>query len=96
MNKQQAKSLIPAFKGFNKVAKIFIQMLTKKIAEKEKRLSRIRVMVSDIALPQNHSSINITTVDINKTIVRQKGRMSFNQKMDWEEDFLKNRKRFII
>ena len=53
-------------------------------------------MVNDIALPQNHSSINITTVDINKTVIRQKGQMSFNKKMDWEEDFLKNRKRYII
>ena len=96
MTKQQAKSLIPAFKGFNNIAKVFIQMLSKKIEEKEKRISKIRVMVSDIALPQNHSSINITTVDINKTVVRQKGRMTFNKKMDWEEDFLKNRKRFII
>ncbi len=96
MTKQQAKSLIPVFKGFNSVAKVFIQMLSKKIEDKEKHLSKIRVMVNDIALPQNHSSINITTVDINKTVIRQKGQMSFNKKMDWEEDFLKNRKRYII
>lgn len=96
LNKQQTKKLIPAIKGFNKMAEVFIALLTKKINEKEKKLSGIRILVKDMPLPQRTHNISIQTLDMNRTMVKTKGGYSFNQKMDWEKDLRKKNRGILL
>jgi hypothetical protein len=91
----QTKKMAPAVKEFNSVARFFIRLLGKKVAEKEKKIQRITVLISKVAIPKNIHTISIKTIDMNDTQVKKQGKYSFNQKMDWEEDF-RNKKRGLI
>lgn len=97
LSAKKTKELVPVFKKFNSLSKIFIRMLQQKIENKEKEINRISVLVQDFKLPrqdQTHT-IDIQTIDIRKTVIRKKGGFAYDQKMNWEDD-LKNRKRGII
>jgi len=97
MGKAHVRALLPMFKEFNSLSKVFIRMLNKKIEDKQNSVKQIKVLVSGMSTPSElQSNISITTVDINKTSVRGKNSGSYNQVMDWESDFMKNRKKFII
>lgn len=97
LNRQQTSSLIPAIKTFNKMAKVFINILNKKIKEKEDKINNIRVLVQDLPISavQNHHNISIKTLDINETMVKVKGGAYKKQKMAWESD-LRSRNKGII
>ena len=97
LNRQQTNSLIPAIKAFNKMAKVFINVLSKKIEEKEKKLNNIRVLVNDLPMSavKNEHNISIKTLDINETMVKMKGGSYKKQKMAWESD-LRNRNKGIL
>jgi len=96
-NKQDIKKALPIFKEFNKLSKAFLKLLNQKVAEKEKHISSIKVMVDDMVLPQeSNSTINIQTLDMNNTSVRKKGGFKYNQKMNWEEDLRKKRGGIIL
>ena len=92
---QQTRKMVPAVKEFNAVAKFFLRILGKKIAEKEKKIARITIMVNKMTIPQNKTNISIQTIDINNTQIKKTGQYSFNRKMDWEQDF-RNKKRGIM
>ncbi|MBT6120546.1 hypothetical protein HOH45_03665 [bacterium] len=97
MGKAHVRALLPMFKEFNSLSKVFISMLNKKIEAKQTAVKQIKVLVSGMSTPGDlQSNISITTVDINKTSIRGKTGGSYNQVMDWESDFMKNRKKFII
>ncbi|MGE4170590.1 MAG: hypothetical protein AB7F28_07725 [Candidatus Margulisiibacteriota bacterium] len=96
LSKQQVKGIIPFLKEFNGLSRVFISLLNQNVAVKRERVSRIAVMVSDIAKPEVRHTINIQTVDMRNTTVKRVGETSYNQKMDWEADFLKQRRKFII
>jgi hypothetical protein len=93
-NRAQTKKLLPGLRAFNKVARILIGVLTKQVEKKEKSLNTIRVMVNSDFVPKGqHHDISITTLDMNQTRVKKSGQVSYNQKMDWEKDFMKNKNR---
>ena len=98
LGKHQTRSLLPIVKKFNKMATVLIRSLTQLIAHEERQLSKIRVMVNDIKIPTSayQSTINITTVDIRKTTISQKGSFSHNQVMDWEKNLGKKSKGIIL
>lgn len=98
LGKQQTKTLLPIIKKFNQMAGLLIRSLTQKIEHEERQLSKIRVMVNDIKVPASafQSNINITTVDIGKTTVKEKGSFAHNQVMDWEKDLGKRSKGIIL
>lgn len=98
LGKHKTRSLIPVLNKFNKMATVLIRSLSQKIAYEEQQLSKIRVMVNDIKIPASayQSSINITTVDLGKTTIKQKGSFSHNQVMDWEKDLGKRSKGVIL
>ena len=95
LNKLQTKALLPVMKAFNKMAKGFINLLTKKVQEKEKKLANIKVMVNEITVPVKQHNLSIQTVDINKTVVKKKGELSYTQSMSWEDE-VKRKKRGMI
>ena len=94
-SKQQTKLLLPVIKKFNGIAKGLINILSKKIEEKEQRLNTIRVLVQDVKIPTQNHQFNIQAVDLKNTIVKQKGSYAINQMMDWEKE-LRNRNKGII
>jgi hypothetical protein len=94
---QETKKLIPVFEQFNKLAKVFIKSLNKRIEQKENNIKKINVMLSGGKLPtQPGPNISIQTVDIGQTKVKEKGKYSFNRKMDWEQDINKKNKGIIL
>ncbi|MFT5170703.1 MAG: hypothetical protein ACI9BD_000472 [Candidatus Marinamargulisbacteria bacterium] len=96
LNKIQTKALLPVMRQFNKLAAGFIKLLTERVEQKEKQLANIKVMVTGVTIPVKDQRISITTVDINKTIVKKKGQMSFTQKMDWEDELRKKKRGLIL
>jgi hypothetical protein len=90
LNKKEAESLLPVIREFNKLAKAFLSILTKKVEDKERRIA---VMVSTITIPEKKYQINIQTIDIKNTQVTKKGQFSSNQKMAWEDDVMRNLRR---
>lgn len=96
LNALQTKKLVPVLKQFNAIAKVFLRVLSQKVAREEEHLSKIAVLVTGIAPPEQHHSISIQTIDINKTKVSKKGSFSFNQKMDWEQELRKKKRGMIL
>ena len=96
LNHQQTKALLPIMKEFNRLSKGLIQLLNKRIEKKEKKLNTIKVMVSEFTVPVKNHSLNIQTVDINKTVIKKKGQLSYNQSMSWEDDLRKKRRGLIL
>lgn len=99
MNRQEAKTLMPVLEEFNKLSKSFIKLLGHKVEEKEKQVSKIKVMVSGMSLPKdmlNQSTISATTVDINNTQVYKRGKGLFKTNMSWEDDLRQKRRGIIL
>lgn len=96
-SKQELKQSISIFKEFNQLSKAFLKLLHQKVAEKEKHISKIKFMVDDMIIPQKiNTTLNIQTLDMNKTSVQKKGGFKYNQKMNWEEDLRKKRRGIIL
>lgn len=96
LNRKQTQDIIPVLSQFNKLANIFIGVLTRKIEAKEKRIKKINVLVQNKPLPiEKNFNISVQTIDMNNTKVRKKGRI-FNQKMKWEQDYKANNNKGII
>jgi len=96
LNKKQSKKVVPYVKQFNSLAKIFIESLERKIQAKQRRINKISILIEDIKVPESRPTIDITTVDMRKTKIKKKGEASFNQVMSWEDDYIKQRKKWII
>ena len=95
-NARETKALIPFMKRFNKAAKLLIDNLTKEISKREENLKKINVVLQDtIPVGQRNSNISIQTVDLKTIKVNKKGEGSYEQNINWEEDF-KNKNRGII
>ncbi len=95
--KQEAQKAMPAVKEFNKLAAVFLKLLNQKVEQKQKRLSTISVLVNEISVKRDQRSmINIQTVDMKQTIVKKAGLGAFNQTMNWEDDYRKNRRKGVI
>ena len=96
LSAKETKELLPILREFNKISKSFIGLLKQKVEIKEEQVSTIKVWVSDIKIPkQNESNINIQTLDIRNTVVRERGKGMFTKEMDWEDD-LKQKRRGIV
>lgn len=95
INRAQAQALLPEVSKFNGLAKALIRLLDGKIDQKDRHLNNIRLMVNKTIKIDRGSNINITTVDINRTIVKKRGGYSYNKAMDWENQ-LKQKKRGIV
>jgi hypothetical protein len=98
LNKQEAKKASSVFDEFNKLSKAFIKLLSQKVETKKKSVHTLSIMVSDMKIPEPYANttINIQTLDINNTKVKKKGSMSYNQKMDWEDDVRKKNRGIIL
>ncbi len=95
--RDQAKKAMPAIREFNRLAEMFINLLGQKIEQKEQRLNTVSFMVNSYSpLPKWHNTINIQTVDMKNTIVRKQGDYSYNQKMNWEDDYQKRKKGIVL
>ena len=96
--KGKTKQLLPIIKQFNSIAHIFIRSLTQKLEREEAQLSKIKVMVSGIKIPEStrNYTINIQTMDMNKTIIKKKGNSGYNQVMEWEKNLKKQSRGMIL
>ena len=95
--RKEAQKTLPAVKEFNSLAKTFLNLLSKKIQAKEKRLGNIKVMLDQMSPPPaSYARISVRTVDINETIVKKSGGYSYNQKMSWEADLREKKRGFIL
>ena len=86
LGKKESSEVIDNLRLFNKATESYLKLLDKKIKEKDQKVKRIRVLVTQMK-PKSEmkSQLNIQLVDINKTKVSKKGKGSFNQKMNWEK-----------
>jgi hypothetical protein len=86
--KQESKQIASNLTEFNKTLSSYIDVLDEQVKQKKKKITSIRLLVQGM-LPkeklQTNSRINIQLVDIGKTVMKEKGRSSFNKKMDWEK-----------
>ncbi|NDC82594.1 hypothetical protein EB093_02880 [bacterium] len=92
----QARQMAPSVRKFNSIAKVLIRLLSEKVEAKEKALGKISVIVNTGYKSERRSQISITTVDINKTMISQKGKLSYTQSMSWEEQLKRQRRGKII
>ncbi|MBI60422.1 hypothetical protein CL657_04310 [bacterium] len=86
LGKSESKEVIENLRLFNKAAESYVTLLDQEVKEKDKKVKKIRLLVNKIK-PRSEmkSQLNIQLVDINKTKVSQKGKGTYNQKMDWEK-----------
>jgi len=98
LSKKEEAQVLPIIKEFNKLSSSFLKLLGQKVDQKERQVAKIAVMVRGVSKPigNESSTINIKTVDINKTIIKKQGGFSFNKKMDWEDDLRKKRRGLIL
>jgi hypothetical protein len=96
--KKEAQQALPSIKEFNKLASTFLNLLNQKVEQKQKRLSTISVLLDgSVRIKRKKHDINIQAVDLKSTLLnKKKGTYSYNQAMNWEEDFRRNRKRGIV
>jgi len=93
LSTREAKVLIPILKTLNKSTKLLIKLFTKKLSHQEEQTRKIRVLIEDMFVPPNHQSqISVTTLDMGKTLVKEKNQIGYNQIMKWEKDY-RNRNR---
>lgn len=88
LNRQETKKLIPALKGFNKLAKVFIKLLQNKIDKKEKQVSSIKLLVNDMPTnfsPSQHHGIIINNIGADQFTIREKGKSSYKKKTKWDD-----------
>jgi hypothetical protein len=98
MSRQDLKKTVPVLDEFNKFSQAFIKMLGQKVETKRKKVHTLSIMVSGIKIPDRYanSTLNIQTVDINDTRISRKGDGGYKQKMDWETDYQKRKRGFIL
>jgi len=99
LKKHQTKALLPILKKFNQMAKVLIDSLSHKVKREEAELARIKVMVTGIKVPKvaaHLNTINIQTIDINSTSIRNRGQGSYNQVMDWEKKMRSKKKGLLL
>ncbi len=99
LKKHQTKALLPILKKFNQMAKVLINSLSHKVKREEEELARIKIMVTGIKVPKTAAhlnTINIQTIDINSTSIRNRGQGSYNQVMDWEKKMKSKKKGMIL
>ena len=99
LKKHQTKALLPILKKFNQMAKVLIDSLTHKVKREEEELTRIKIMITGIKIPKvsaHLNTINIQTIDINTTSIRNRGQGSYNQVMDWEKKMRSKKKGIIL
>ena len=78
----------------NGIKPYFLDIVNNQIDIKEKR---IQVLVTGMPVIKSpHTNISITTIDMKKTKARKKGAGSWNEIMDWEKDFGRERNRGTI
>lgn len=90
ITRADAEKLMPLVEEFNKLARFFLKIMNQKIDAREKR---IKIMLDDfaVALPPSYGSINIQTIDMKETVVKRRGQLAYNQKMEWEKSLLPNK-----
>ncbi len=96
-NRKEAKEAIPGIREFNKMANIFLKLLSQQVETKKRRLGSISVMVNDYKpLPKHYNTININSIDMQNTRVIKHGQASFNQNMKWEDSYNQRKKGIIL
>jgi hypothetical protein len=94
---QEAKKALPSVKDFNRIAGLFLSLLTQQITVKEDRIRNISVMLNDFKpVPKWHNTVNVQTIDMKEVYVRQQGQGSYTQTMKWEDDYKGKRKGIIL
>lgn len=98
MSNADLKKTVPVLDEFNKFSQAFIKMLGQKVEDKRKKVHTLSIMVDGLKIPDRYpnSTLNIQTIDINDTRIKKKGDWSYSQKMDWESDFKKRNRGFIL
>lgn len=95
LSKQETQQALPLIKEFNKLSKAFIGLLSQKVDQKRQRVHTLSVMVTGMKIPVNtHSTINIRTVDMNRTAFYRKNKDALG--MRWEDDFKSKRRGIIL
>tara|TARA_B100000131_G_scaffold312393_1_gene346433 strand:- start:2519 stop:2854 length:336 start_codon:yes stop_codon:yes gene_type:complete len=86
LGKKESEEIIDNLRVFNKATASYLNILDQQVKEKDKKVKRIRVLVTQMKPKSDmKSQLNIQLVDINKTKISKKGKGSFNKKMDWEK-----------
>ena len=98
MSRAELKKTVPGLDEFNKFSQAFIKMLGQKVETKRKKVHTLSIMVDGLKIPDRYpnSTLNIQTIDINDTRVKKKGGWGYSQKMDWESDYRKRNRGFIL
>lgn len=95
--RKEAQQTLPAVRDFNKLASTFLKLLGQKIEKKQERLNKVSYMINGFTpTPKWHNTINVQTIDMQNTIVRRQGNTSYNQNMNWEDDFRKRKKGIVL
>lgn len=94
---KEAKKLLPIIKKMNTATKLLLKIMGQKLTHEQQQVNKIKLMVDDmIQVPNLQSTISITTLDMNATKIKQKGRMGYNKVMDWEKDYRKRNRGTLL
>lgn len=98
MSKADLKKNLPVLDEFNKFSQAFIKMLGQKVEDKRKKVHTLSIMVDGLKIPNRYpnSTLNIQTIDMNKTHIKKKGDWGYTKKMDWEGDYKKRNRGILL
>ena len=83
----ETRKLLPVIREFNKLSQAFVGLLSQKEERQKQHISKIKVMIDGIKIPQNtNSTLNIQAIDMNDTKITQKGEGAIHKRMKWEDD----------
>ena len=91
--KKQSEEVVNSLEDFNNLTNSYNELLTQQIDQKKKRNTSLRSYLSNYRPSDvsEQSTINIQLVDINKTIVKKRGKGKTTKTMEWEKEFRKMR-----
>ena len=92
LNPKGAKSMIPFMKEFNFLARDFLKILRGQVDQRERR---VRLMVTEMALPVSSRNLQVHTIDMHH--VRPASGFGFTNRgsSGWEQSYRKNRGHII-
>ena len=89
LKQKESKDVVSSLKEFNSITSSYISSLEQQVKQKEKRVSKIRVLVDKLLPKKKMEStrrLNIQLLDINDTKITETGKGSYKKSMDWEKN----------
>jgi hypothetical protein len=89
LGKKETQDIIENVEEFTNLTATYNKLLKQQIKQKEKRISKIRVLVNDfkIPIPTTKHNLDIQLVDMKNTRIKRRGKGSQKKTMDWEKKF---------